>query len=325
MRFLFGTRAFGRVRECDGQFLATRFFHVLRLPLVPLGSRWVTDEGEDGSLSGLELGLDPLSVVTAYLRTWGPLLGVVLAVRGAIVSCAVVMVVSLASWAWYFAPGKRAARQRLFGKALGVNVDPDFLSRGAAERLRADALAKWGARYGDDAALAALAPGEPDPEKAALGYALLRLRARLDGSEGANEAAARAEALVRAQGERLEGPKRASDVVMDGSRAAFTEIEGAPGELIPVAWYSPESWAEMRRVSVDADALHPAYEDWHQDADAAVRRLRAAGARVQQVEVDVGRMVAFAARIAKPLDRRLRARFTLDEAQRAGAGSAQAA
>ena len=63
-----GTRLFGRVQETSrGQFIATRFFHILFFPIIPFESYLVT-ESSNGRLSGFEIPKNHLSVFVAYLR-----------------------------------------------------------------------------------------------------------------------------------------------------------------------------------------------------------------------------------------------------------------
>jgi len=63
-----GTRLFGKVQKAPrGQFIATRFVHVLFFPVFPLGSFLVT-ESHDRGWAGFEIPQNPLSVFVGYLR-----------------------------------------------------------------------------------------------------------------------------------------------------------------------------------------------------------------------------------------------------------------
>ncbi|MFL5341023.1 MAG: hypothetical protein ACJ8F7_12820, partial [Gemmataceae bacterium] len=78
----FGTRQYGKVDHVPGLFyIATNFFYVQFVPLIPTSSVLVLD---DGSQRGLQLGLSGKSVFFTYFRA-GTLLGGILAmVLGAV-------------------------------------------------------------------------------------------------------------------------------------------------------------------------------------------------------------------------------------------------
>lgn len=79
MILVFGTRLYGTVRRCGDTRVATRFFHLSFLPVVPLATHAVVaaepTDGGSGGYRYLKARLDPLSIAAAYLRTWGLLLG----------------------------------------------------------------------------------------------------------------------------------------------------------------------------------------------------------------------------------------------------------
>ena len=63
-----GTRLLGRVQETQrGQFIATRFIHLLFFPIFPLESYLVT-ESHNGRWAGFEIPKNPLSIFVGYLR-----------------------------------------------------------------------------------------------------------------------------------------------------------------------------------------------------------------------------------------------------------------
>ena len=66
MIWFFGTRMYGKVDHVPGLFyVATNFFYIQFVPLVPTGSVLVI---YDGSERGKQLGLSGKSIVFAYLR-----------------------------------------------------------------------------------------------------------------------------------------------------------------------------------------------------------------------------------------------------------------
>ena len=88
MLLVWGTRAYGRVDGFERQFAVTQFFHVWFLPVIPLGSTWVTEDLGDRT-NGHAIRLSGKSLAAAYLRTWG-LLGGALAATIGVVSGALV-------------------------------------------------------------------------------------------------------------------------------------------------------------------------------------------------------------------------------------------
>ena len=60
-----GTRYYGRVDGHGDEYLATRFYAIQLLPLVPLGSFWVQHRRRD-QLIGFETRLSGKSVAAAY-------------------------------------------------------------------------------------------------------------------------------------------------------------------------------------------------------------------------------------------------------------------
>jgi len=71
MLIIYGTRLYGRVDAVPGLFfVATRFFHIFWIPLVPLGSHVVLEETDDG-FRGVPCGLNGRSVLAAYVRGLG--------------------------------------------------------------------------------------------------------------------------------------------------------------------------------------------------------------------------------------------------------------
>jgi hypothetical protein len=70
MIVVYGTRLFGRVHRCAETAIATRFFHVWYVPLLPLSSHLILGE-EEQTFSGFDIGFDPLSILAAYARSWG--------------------------------------------------------------------------------------------------------------------------------------------------------------------------------------------------------------------------------------------------------------
>jgi hypothetical protein len=72
MVVVYGTRFYGKVAACGSSFIATRFFHIYYLPLIPVGSHLVIEENGDGSYRGLPHPFSLKSMFAGYMRVWGP-------------------------------------------------------------------------------------------------------------------------------------------------------------------------------------------------------------------------------------------------------------
>jgi hypothetical protein len=67
---VFGKRLYGRVLRCGEAYVATWFFHVWFIPLIPLGSAVVLRHLEGDQIQTLPTGLNLRSAAMAYLRGW---------------------------------------------------------------------------------------------------------------------------------------------------------------------------------------------------------------------------------------------------------------
>src|SRR5450631_2860639 len=73
MIIYYGTRMYGSVDQVGTASVRTRFFHISFLPIVPLGSYAVLDQGSGAAntFRGIPIGLHGRSVLAGYLRVWG--------------------------------------------------------------------------------------------------------------------------------------------------------------------------------------------------------------------------------------------------------------
>jgi hypothetical protein len=90
MVIVYGSRLYGRIDDCNGTYIATRFAHIYYLPLIPLGSQLILGhDDEDDSFHGVSISLSLRSMFAGYLRVWGvfgfigSLIALVLSIRGA--------------------------------------------------------------------------------------------------------------------------------------------------------------------------------------------------------------------------------------------------
>jgi hypothetical protein len=71
MIIIYGRRAYGRVEVSGTTFVLTDFVHLWYLPIIPTGSHLVLSRDATGLCQNLSIPLHGVSVLTAYLRTWG--------------------------------------------------------------------------------------------------------------------------------------------------------------------------------------------------------------------------------------------------------------
>ena len=208
MIIVYGTRLYGTVERCGTSRIATRFFHIYGMPLLPLGSTLVTEEGEDNNYRGISLGLHLRSLVAGYARPWLPLLAVVMlvcawqdwktpAIADGSVSDAVILelcgIATLASaiWAWVRF-GKLSLEERaqrmIYADFTGIPADVALLAEKHSslrdtllEQLekRTPEVAATGYRIGIDASAGwdrvALEPSVRDRNFVAAAFTLARV------------------------------------------------------------------------------------------------------------------------------------------------------
>ncbi len=81
MVVIWGQRMYGRVDRFAGSHVATRFFHIYYLPLIPLASWLVLEEQGDGRFIGVQVPLQARSILSAWLRVASLILLAVMGVR----------------------------------------------------------------------------------------------------------------------------------------------------------------------------------------------------------------------------------------------------
>jgi hypothetical protein len=212
MIVIYGTRFYGEVDRHGDQRQLTRFFHLYYVPLVPVGTLWVTRNIESG-YGGHAVAMSGRSVVAGYARVWGPLAAVAAIATGSIGGLvAASALAGLCAWSWTWR-SLRSARERRRSDfhllALGTRCDPLRMEPELASVLQADVAKRWAqvadGRSPDDVARL----GATSPLQAVLAYASLRLAARL------------------APGDHARAARQASERVLDAIRDV-NELEGGP-------------------------------------------------------------------------------------------------
>src|SRR5580765_5601705 len=101
MVIIYGRRSFGRIDAHGGEHAHTSFVHVYYMPLVPIGSFWVTED-HGTSVRGFEIRPSGKSIIAAYLRSWGPIAAIIAlsATHGAFRLIAALPFVALTVLAW---------------------------------------------------------------------------------------------------------------------------------------------------------------------------------------------------------------------------------
>jgi len=204
----YGTRRYGVVDRHQGEYAATRFFHIYWLPLIPLGSLWVTDDDVE-SVRGVPIGLELRSVAAAYGRTWGVVAAIALFVSGGVAGIAggvAVAAGSAASWLWRSQRSERLRRRSdLMRAATGVGCSPRSLPRQTAGILGSELDDAWQRALPERAPEDVARDGAASPGEAALAYATLALRARAVGGTRGKKLHALAERILDAPPEPAAG------------------------------------------------------------------------------------------------------------------------
>jgi hypothetical protein len=213
MIVIYGTRFYGQVDSYEGQHQLTKFFHIYYVPLIPVGTLWVTRELDRG-YSGHAVQMSGKSVLAGYARVWGPVAAIAAIAAGSvggIVAAAALAGVSVWTWTWHSVRNARERRRSDFHLlAFGTRCDPLKMEDELASVLAANVAERWaqvanGSTPEDVARL-----GAADPTQAVLAYASLRLAARLAPGEHARKA------------------RDASERILDAIKDGDAMLEGGP-------------------------------------------------------------------------------------------------
>lgn len=191
MIVIYGTRFYGAVDGHGGQHQLTRFFHIYYVPLIPVGTMWVTREAERG-YNGHGIKLSGKSVLAGYARVWGPIAAIGAIATGGVggvVAAVGAAAVTAWSWSWRSLRSDRERRRSDFHLlAFGTRCDPLKMETELATVLQAEIAQRW-AQVADGITPQDVARlGAANPAQAVLAYASLRLAARLAPSAQARDA-----------------------------------------------------------------------------------------------------------------------------------------
>lgn len=198
MIVIYGWRTMGKVDAVDNQYALTKFFHVFWLPIVPYGSVWIVDHGTS---SGHEIKLYGKSILAAYARWWGLIIGglcVALAAQGDGIGWWITAGVMLGLAIWSATWGRMKDRTLSDANlaAFGTRCEPKLLQDSHAEELRGVTGRMW-AEYADGKTPGDIARfGASDQRQATLAYAQLRLSALKQSGSAARDSELEARRIV---------------------------------------------------------------------------------------------------------------------------------
>ena len=213
MIVIYGTRFYGQIDSYGGERQLTKFFHIYYVPLVPVGTLWVT-RALDRGYNGHAVQMNGRSVVAGYARVWGPI-GVIGAIAtggvGGFLAAGAAAALSIWSWTWHSVRSARERRRSDFNRlAFGTRCDPLKMEDQLASVLQADVADRW-AQVADGSTPEDVARlGAANPAQAVLAYASLRLAARL------------------APGDHARVAREASDRILDAIKDGDAALEGGP-------------------------------------------------------------------------------------------------
>ena len=89
----------------------------------------------------------------------------------------------------------------------------------------------------------------------------------------------------------------------------MTKNQESGKTVLGMAWFQRHQWDQLRAVSADVDDLESTYEEWLAFAERRLSDLRAQGANVEKVAVDVDELVQWCESQGVKVDGRSRAMF----------------
>ena len=94
-----------------------------------------------------------------------------------------------------------------------------------------------------------------------------------------------------------------------------TEAPPAVPQHVAVAWYSPQDWAEIKRLAADPGEFHPTYDAWLSALLDLAPVIRTDGGILRVVTVQPEALVSWAAERHLPLNAASRSRYVAERAQ----------
>ena len=223
MVLVFGERLGGRIDGHEGQYGCTRFFHILFLPIIPTAGLWAVSEERD---EAHETRYNLRSIVSGYLRTWGPALTIGQIYWGGSPGVVTYTLLGLAfaTYKWWNLRGRKSQLMAtMTAQALGSACPTRLLTSELAKSKLDEAEGLW-AKIDSGRTLQDVARFGPESEEeTAFALTILGLRIRVKQGD-----VAQSEALVDAI---LEGVRETSALDLGGPMRARTLPDGGESDL----------------------------------------------------------------------------------------------
>jgi hypothetical protein len=101
---------------------------------------------------------------------------------------------------------------------------------------------------------------------------------------------------------RSHGPKR-------GATGEPLAVQVGGARAVAFAWYTPETWAELRATADDPEALDESYEAWLASAEDALQSLQSRGVPAKRFPLDVAAAAAWSRKEGRRFDSAARAAY----------------
>ena len=88
-----------------------------------------------------------------------------------------------------------------------------------------------------------------------------------------------------------------------------TPLSQRPDTAVGIAWYLPEQWEKLRKISADRADLEETHAEWLAIATESLLNFKHMGITVQPVEVDVDELAHWCKRRKRPVNATARSRF----------------
>ena len=88
-----------------------------------------------------------------------------------------------------------------------------------------------------------------------------------------------------------------------------------PSTLLGIAWYRPEQWPKLLKISVDRQSLHDTYAEWLTNVTQKMIELVQMGYTVRPVEVDVDDLLRWCKQHGYTVNGAARSQFVVEKLQ----------
>ena len=88
-----------------------------------------------------------------------------------------------------------------------------------------------------------------------------------------------------------------------------------PSTLLGIAWYHPEQWQKLLKISVDRESLHDTYAEWLANVTQKMIELAQMGYAVRAVVVDVDDLVRWCNQHGCTVNGTARSQFVVEKLQ----------